>query len=151
MKEDVIAVLDVGKTNKKVLIYNKQLEILAKETNTIGEITGDNGLKLEQPEVVFEWFLLTLKKFSDRYNIKAISVTTHGAMGVCIDEYGHITCPPLAYTNKPGEEFCNSFYTEYGNRTDLQLKTATAEIGQMINFGKMLYYFKLYPALSAIF
>jgi L-fuculokinase len=146
MKEDVIAVLDVGKTNKKVLIYNKQLEILAKETNTIGEIKDDKGLKLEQPEVVFEWFIFILKKFSDKYNIKAISVATHGAMGVCIDDYGRLTCPPLAYTNEPGQEFCDSFYAKYGDRADLQLKTATAEIGQMINFGKMLYYFKIHYA-----
>lgn len=146
MKEDAIAVLDAGKTNKKVLIYNKQLNIQAKETKSIGEITDDKGLKLEQPEAVFDWFLFILKKFSNKYNIKAISVATHGAMGVCIDEYGRITCPPLAYTNEPGREFCDNFYAEYGDRAELQVKTATAEIGQMINFGKMIYYFKLHCA-----
>ena len=142
MKNEAIAVLDIGKTNKKVLIYDKQLKILDKISHAFGEVAGDNSLKLEQPEAVFEWFISVLKTFSGSYNIVAISVTTHGAMGVCVDSDGNITCPPLAYTNEPGQEFCDSFFEEFGDRETLQQKTATAEIGEMINFAKMIYYWK---------
>ena len=48
---DAIAVLDIGKTNKKVLIYDKQLKILDKNTKAFGEVAGDNGLKLEHPKL----------------------------------------------------------------------------------------------------
>ena len=142
MNKEVIAVLDIGKTNKKVLIYDKQLNVLDKETKAFGEIPGYLGLMLEQPEQVFDWFISILKKFSADYNICAISVTTHGAMGVCVDSDGKITCPPLAYTNTPGTDFCDSFYNEFGCREELQKQTATAEIGEMINFAKIIYYWK---------
>jgi len=139
---DAIAVLDVGKTNKKVLIYDKQLKILAKISKAFGEKVTKQGLRLEQPEAVFLWFLNQLKNYSKQFRIKAISITTHGAMGVCIDQSGCLTCPPLSYTNEPGQWFSNGFYQEYGDRDTLQSRYATAEIGQMINFAKMIHYWK---------
>lgn len=142
MKQDVIAVLDIGKTNKKVLIYDDKLKILDKQTKAFGEVDDGSGMKLEQPEAAFEWFISILKDFSSKYNVRAISVTTHGAMGVCVDGDGNITCPPYAYTNEPGKEFCDSFFAEYGDRATLQKQTATAEIGEMINFAKIIYYWK---------
>lgn len=139
---DVIAVLDVGKTNKKVFIYNKQLQVLEKNVKAFAEVTGASGLKIEQPDAVFQWFKENLKDYSNRYTIAAISITTHGAMGVCVDSQGTITCPPLSYTNEPGQEFGNSFFEQFGDRNSLQRQTATAEIGQMTNFAKIIYYWK---------
>jgi sugar (pentulose or hexulose) kinase len=45
--KDAIAVLDIGKTNKKVLIYDKRLKILDKNVKAFGEVTDQAGLKLE--------------------------------------------------------------------------------------------------------
>ncbi len=147
MKTKAIAVLDVGKTNKKILIFSKSLHILEKKCKPFGELVNDEGRRLEQPEAVLEWLLTELSHYSQRYEIEIISVSTHGAMGVCVDEHGEITCPPIAYTNEPGSDFCDSFYDAFGDRTTLQSRTATAEIGQMINFGKMAYYWtQRYPA-----
>ncbi len=142
VKTRAIIVLDVGKTNKKVLVFDRHLRILEKESKDIGELTDQAGLKLEQPQAVFEWFLDRLKFFSGCYSISAISITTHGAMGVCVDSNGDITCPPLAYTNEPDHQFCDAFFNEFGDRMELQLQTATAEIGEMINFAKILYYLR---------
>lgn len=142
MKKDAIAVLEIGKDNKTILIYDKQMRIIEKNSKVFGEIKDNNGLLLEQPEVSFLWFLGELKRFSKQFNIRAISVTTHGAMGVCTDAAGNITCPPLAYTNEPGSQFCESFFKEFGDRDTLQTQTATIEIGEMINFAKILYYCK---------
>lgn len=142
VKTPAIIVLDVGKTNKKVLVFDRHLKILEKESVDIGEVTDRTGLKLEQPQAVFDWFLERLKYLSSRYHISAISITTHGAMGVCFDSNGRITCPPLAYTNEPGRQFSDDFFNEFGDRQELQLQTATAEIGEMINFAKVLYYLK---------
>lgn len=142
METHAIIILDIGKTNKKVLVFDRQLKILEKDSKIFGEVTDQAGLKLEQPQAVFDWFLNRLKFFSDRYSISAISITTHGAMGVCVDLNGDITCPPLSYTNKPGRQFCDAFFNEFGDRLNLQSQTATAEVGEMINFAKILYYLK---------
>ncbi len=150
MKEQVIAVLDIGKTNKKVIIYNMQLQVQEQMSTVIGEVTSEAGLKLEQPEVVYAWFCQVLRQLSPKFDIVAISVTTHGAMGVCLDDNGNISCPPLAYTNEPGTVFDNSFYERFGSRAELQDQTATAQIGEMVNFAKMIFYWnENYPSQMA--
>ncbi|MFC1653200.1 carbohydrate kinase, partial [Planctomycetota bacterium] len=63
MKSQTIAVLDVGKTNKKVLIYDLDLNLLDMTTASFPEIDQLN-LKLEQPEAVFDWFCEVLAEFS---------------------------------------------------------------------------------------
>jgi len=141
MKPDTIAVLDVGKTNKKVLIYDLQFNVLESSKESFPEIEKD-GLQHEQPDAVFNWLCGTLAQFSEKYAIKAMSVTTHGATIVCVDDAGNLTAPPLSYTNTTEPGFADEFYTLFGTRDDLQQSTATAEVGDLINAGKMVYYIK---------
>ena len=103
MKPETIAVLDVGKTNKKVLIYDLKFNVLESSKESFPEVEKD-GLQLEQPDAVFNWLCQTLSQFSEKYAIKALSVTTHGATIVCVDQAGNLTAPPLSYTNttEPG-------------------------------------------------
>lgn len=141
MKPETIAVLDVGKTNKKVLIYDLQFNVLESSKESFPEIEKD-GLQLEQPDAVFDWLCETLSQFSEKYAIKAMSVTTHGATIVCVDEAGKLTAPPLSYTNTTEPGFADEFYGEFGTRDELQETTATAEVGDLINAGKMVYFIK---------
>ena len=105
------------------------------------EIERD-GYLLEQPEAVLDWFCSALSSLSERYSIKAISVATHGATVVCIDAKGAITVPPLSYTNSADAQFADEFYNLFGQRDQLQRTTATAEVGDLINSGKMLHFLK---------
>jgi len=141
MKPETIAVLDVGKTNKKVLIYDLQFNVLVSSTESFPEIEK-NGLQHEQPKAVFTWLCDTLSQFSEEYAIKAISVTTHGATIVCVDDAGNLTAPPLSYTNTTEPGFADEFYSKFGTRDHLQEATATAEVGDLINAGKMVYFLK---------
>ena len=141
MKPETIAVLDVGKTNKKVLIYDLKFNVLEISKESFPEIEKD-GLQHEQPDAVFDWLCETLSNFSKKYAIKAMSVTTHGATIVCVDDGGNLTAPPLSYTNTTVPGFADEFYSEFGTRDQLQETTATAEVGDLINAGKMVYYIK---------
>ncbi|MCK5643620.1 MAG: carbohydrate kinase, partial [Gammaproteobacteria bacterium] len=139
MNPEVIAVLDVGKTNKKVLVYDLELGLVDIRTESFPEIEK-NGFKLEQPQEVFDWFCDVLSEFSAKYNIKVISVTTHGATVICVDECGKISVPPLSYTNAADPTFSDEFFDTFGSREYLQQTTATAEIGDLVNAGKMIYF-----------
>ena len=141
MKHEAIAVLDVGKTNKKVLIYDKNFNVLEETVESFPEIETD-GLQLEQPQAVFDWFCGILAGYSEKFTIEAISVTTHGATVVCVDDQGSLTTPPLSYTNTTEEGFADEFFSKFGSRDQLQQETGTAEVGDLINAGKMVYYLK---------
>ena len=135
----MLAVLDIGKTNKKTLILDSKLQILAQETTSLSEYLS-GGMRLEQPEQIFDWFLDSLAKFTGEYRIEAISITTQGASLVCLDSEGRIALPPLAYTNDGGAEFEREFYELFGSREDLQRETLTAPIGNMINCAKLIFF-----------
>ncbi|MBD3322569.1 MAG: carbohydrate kinase [Chitinivibrionales bacterium] len=140
-----IAVIDVGKTNKKVLIFDEELNLVDSVYENFEEKV-ENGIHFEVVDEMTRWFKNRLKEFSSRYAIKALSVTTHGATVVCIDKEGNIAVPPVAYTTETDDAFQEEFYAKFGTRESLQEKTATAQIGSLINAGKKIYFMqKTYP------
>ena len=62
MQEDVIAVFDIGKTNKKILLFNKSLQVVYQEEIKFPEIKDDDGFNCDDIEALEVWILQTLKK-----------------------------------------------------------------------------------------
>lgn len=141
MSTNHIAVIDVGKTNKKVLVFDEGLTIVDSAYRTFDERVED-GVHYEQVDSAVVWFKEQLKRFAATYPIKAISVTTHGATAICIDRAGNLATPPVAYTTPADEAFRTEFFDTFGDREELQRATATAEIGDMVNVAKVLFFMK---------
>ncbi len=134
-----IAVIDIGKTNKKVLIFDENLRILDSAYKSFEEFVEGN-IHYERVEEAFAWFVEQLKRFSATYSIGALSITTHGATAMCVDEHGNLAMPPVAYTTEADQQFRREFYDLCGTPKTLQQETATAEIGDMINLGKLIFF-----------
>ncbi len=140
-----IAVLDIGKTNKKVALFDDALNTLAIRREHIDTVNVE-GLDVEPVEEIEEWCLTQLTELAGRYPIRAISISTHGASVVCVGEDGKPSIPSVAYTNEIPDEVHERFYAEMGSRAELQKTTATAEVNPLINVGKLLYYsFERFP------
>ena len=136
-----IAVLDIGKTNKKLVIYNNALKQIDSIYSSFPTIKYED-LDIEDVEGINSWFIEGLKSMGSKYPIKVISITTHGATGVCIDKEGNPSVPVVAYTNEVDDSFHDEFYNLAGDREELQVKTATAEVKPLINYAKLLYFLK---------
>ena len=134
-----IAVIDIGKTNKKVAIYNRKLELVDVVKTGFEEIHRD-GIHYENVEGMTAWVKENIKAMAATYHISAISVTTHGATIVCLDEAGALAVPTVAYTTEAPAELSDAFFEKFGSREQLQEETATAEIGSLINTGKMVHF-----------
>ncbi len=141
MPEHYIGVVDIGKTNKKVLIYDLNLRCVDSAYKNFDEFEED-GIIYEDLKNMSLWIEEQLKKFALKYTIKAISVTTHGAFAVGIDESGALAVPPVAYTTDAGEEFRTDFFETFGDPISLKKATGTTEIGSLINVGKLIYFWK---------
>ncbi|MCK5197028.1 MAG: hypothetical protein KAR21_01680, partial [Spirochaetales bacterium] len=141
MMKYAIAVLDIGKTNKKLVIFDDKLKQIDSIFSSFSTIQYED-LDIEDIEGIDSWFIEGLKIMGSKYPIKVISVTTHGATGVCIDKEGNPSVPVVAYTNEVDEAFHDEFYNIVGTRDDLQVKTATAEVKPLINYAKLLYFLK---------
>jgi len=136
----VVAVLDVGKTNKKASLYSHEFEVVAEERTTIGT-KEYNGLEVEDTQEILPWFLEVIKKLASKYEIRAIAITTHGATFALLDEHGQLAHPVISYTSERGAEVQEEFYEVFGSRTALHRETSTADIG-FCNMAKVLYFVK---------
>jgi L-fuculokinase len=134
-----VAVIDVGKTNKKVLVFDRSLKLVDSAYRGFEERV-EGAAHLEDLSGMSAWLLDQLGTFARQYDIGAVSVTTHGATLVCIDKNGGLAVPPIAYTTETDKEFDDDFYRVCGDARELQKTTATAAFGLLINAAKTLHY-----------
>ena len=140
--QSYIAVFDLGKTNKKISIFDLNLNVIDSIKSNCSEYIKD-GIHFERIDEIKAWFFEKLKYFSALYNIGCVSITTHGSTIVAIDKNGNIPLPVVSYTTEPGEAFHTAFYSQFGNPDTLQLETATPPMGCLVNTAKNIYFQKL--------
>ncbi len=138
MKNYHIAVIDIGKTNKKILIYNQDLRIVDERFIRIPEIEED-GILYDDVERLKAWILNTFSSLSAVYAIRVIATSAHGATYSLVDEHLNHAVPQIAYNTDPGEDFHSQFYRLCGDPNELQVTTATPNFNLLINTAKGIY------------
>ncbi len=136
-----IAVLDIGKTNKKLLVFNEKIEVIDTAVKSVPP-TEENGIRVENVPALLEWFYETLKGFAAQYPIRAIGCSAHGAAFVGVDAQGNQAVPLVDYTFEPDESLHGEFFAMAGDRIELQKQTATVELKPLINPAKLLFFTK---------
>lgn len=139
MTQSYIAAIDIGKTNKKVLIFDLKLNVVDTVFRNFDEYPED-GIVYEDLENMTFWIKRQIKIFAKKYHIKALSITTHGATAFAIEENGKLAIPPVAYTTIADEKFRDEFYQTFGSPQSLKQETGTSEIGSLVNIGKLIFY-----------
>ncbi len=130
-----IVVLDIGKTNKKLIVYDQSLHQLKSEYAEFPSFKRD-GIEIEDSDAACAWFVQKLREVSSDFDIASISVTTHGATFACVDESGNLCVPVISYTNDPGKDFNERFFAKYGSPELLHKNLATANMGALANLAK---------------
>jgi len=128
-------VLDVGKTNKKLLVYDEAMRPAHQEMTGLPADEG-GPVHFERTAETAEWFLGRLAAAAKRFDIGAISVTTHGATYAALDERGGLAFPVIAYTTDPGADFSRRFYDRFGAARALHRELATPDLGALVNVAK---------------
>lgn len=140
MSVPVIAVFDIGKTNKKLLLLNEQYHIVFEQQTCMQETTDDAGDPCEDLPLLVNNMrqqlaaVLTMKAF----DVKAINVSAYGASLVYIDENGAPAGPLYNYLKSYPEELSNRFYAAYGGQELFSHQTASPALGSL-NAGLQLY------------
>lgn len=139
----VIAIFDVGKTNKKLFLFDSQYKIVYEKSAKFLETVDEDGeacenlesLRLSVYDSLSEVF--RLKEFC----IKAINFSTYGASFVYIDEKGTALTPLYNYLKKYPEQLSKQFYETYGGQQSFTHLTASPVLGSL-NSGMQLYRIK---------
>ena len=136
MKETVIAIYDIGKTNKKIILFNEDFRIVSEIEEKFAEILDDDGFECDDIEHIESWIKesLTSLVHSDTYDLKAVNFTTYGATLVYLDENGKRLTPLYNYLKPIEEKISESLYKRYGGRDEFCRRTASPALG-MLNSG----------------
>jgi len=137
--EYAIAVIDIGMTNKKIAVYNDSLKQLDAQYRVFEPLIV-NGMLCHDLDVMEEWFIDVLKLFTEKYPVKVIAVSTHGATFVCMGKNGKAALPCVYYTHECGDDFHRRFYERFGKMQELQEKTGTPAFKALINPAKNIMF-----------
>ena len=71
----VIAIFDIGKTNKKVLLFDEQYQIVFEESRRFNEINDEDGFPCEDIHALTAWTRETFSRLltDARFKIKAVN------------------------------------------------------------------------------
>lgn len=140
---DVTAVFDIGKTNKKFFLFDKDLKEVYKEYISFDEIKDEDGHPTEDLNALQNWLKCVFNKILDasKYNIRAINFSTYGASFVHLDENGEVLTPLYNYTKPIDSGIINSFLEKYGPKEEF-LKTTGCFDLSLLNSGLQLYWVK---------
>jgi sugar (pentulose or hexulose) kinase len=136
MKETVIAIYDIGKTNKKIVLFNEDYKIVSEIEEKFAEIPDDDGFECDDIERIELWIKESLTRLvhSDKYDLKAVNFTTYGATLVYLDENGKRLTPVYNYLKPLDEKISESLYKRHGGRDEFCRRTASPALG-MLNSG----------------
>ncbi|WP_245511003.1 FGGY-family carbohydrate kinase [Martelella mediterranea] len=104
-----IAVIDIGKTNAKVIVYDllKACEVDARSHRNA--VTGTAPYPHFETDELFGFVLSALCELHKLHGIDAISVTTHGATVALLNDRGGLALPVLDYEHTGPDETASAY------------------------------------------
>ncbi|SFD28087.1 FGGY-family carbohydrate kinase [Algibacter pectinivorans] len=143
MRKKVTAVFDIGKTNKKFFLFDKDFKEVYKEYISFDEITDEDGHPTENLPALQKWLKQVFNRIlnAEEFDVKAINFSTYGASFVHIDENGEPLTPLYNYTKPLPEKVVSEFFEEYGPREEFLKNTGCADLS-MLNSGIQLFWLK---------
>ena len=139
----VIAIFDIGKTNKKFFLIDEYYKIVLERTVNFKETVDDDGDPCEDVELLTNWVkeslaeILTLSKF----DVKALNFSTYGASFVHIGKNGDVVAPLCNYLKAFPDDLKDEFYAKYNGEAVVSRETASPVLGNL-NSGMQLYRIK---------
>lgn len=139
----VIAIFDIGKTNKKLFLFNEQYQIVFEQQQPFEEIVDEDGFACEDVIALSNWIKQSLKQIITMPDItlKAINFSTYGASFVYLNNSGNIIAPLYNYLKPFSETLKNQFFSKYGGEKWFTVSTASPMLGNL-NSGLQLYRIK---------
>jgi L-fuculokinase len=137
----MVLIFDIGKTNKKVFIFDENYQIVWQESVHLPETVDEDGDACEDIAVLSAWILATCEAIQSEYPIKAIHFSTYGATLVYLDENGKPLTPIYNYMKPYSKKLKNQFYKKYGGEENFSVTTASPVLSSL-NSGMQLYRLK---------
>ena len=143
MKIPVIAVFDIGKTNKKLLLFNEHYQVVFEQSRNFAETVDEDGFPCEDLDSLSLFVLNTMRSIfsNSNFDIRAVNFSSYGASLVYLDENGQPLTPLYNYLKPYPDQLLEQFYSNYGGKDEFAYKTASPVLGSL-NSGMQFYRIK---------
>lgn len=140
---NVIAVFDVGKTNKKLFLFDEQYRIVMEQSVPLPSVKDEDGDECEDLTALTEWVRVSVARLTARGDIRlrAVNFSAYGASLVHIGMDGKPVAPLYNYLKPYPEALKRRFYATYGGEIALSMATSSPVLGSL-NSGMQLYRIK---------
>ncbi|MBL0743149.1 FGGY-family carbohydrate kinase [Chryseolinea lacunae] len=141
--QPVILIFDVGKTNKKILLFDEHYRLVFEDSTHLPETTDEDGMACEDVTLLTQWLRNSFERLlkDTRFAIKAVNFSGYGASFVYLDARGEPVLPLYNYLKPYPEALQKKFYDTYGGEADFSTATASPVLGSL-NSGMQLYRIK---------
>ena len=99
MSKEVVLIFDIGKTNKKFFLFDKDFKEVYREHTRIAEIQDEDGYPCENLAALEAWLIEVYNRLllADKYRIRVLNFSAYGASFVHLDNHGNVLTPLYHY------------------------------------------------------
>ncbi len=135
--QQVIAVFDIGKTNKKCLLFDKNFRVVLEQEQKFPVIKDDDGFECDDIDLINSWISDTLDEIISKgeFDPVAVNFSTYGASLMFLDENGNPLTPIYNYLKEVSPSIAENLFDQYGGRDEFCRKTASPALGMLLNSG----------------
>ena len=143
MGKEVTAVFDIGKTNKKFFLFDRDFHEVHREYTHLESVPDEDGYPSENLQALTAWMRAVLHRALDdpQWDIHTLNFSTYGASLVHLDNRGEPLTPLYNYTKPYEPSLEDAFYAKYGPQEAFERHTGASRSG-MLNSGLQLYWLK---------
>ncbi|GAB4045481.1 FGGY-family carbohydrate kinase [Spirosoma litoris] len=140
---NVIAIFDIGKTNKKLFLFDEHYRIVLEKSEQFDEILDEDGDACDDLNRLTDWVKtsLTAVMAMPEFTVKAVNFSAYGASLVYIDQMGQPLTPLYNYLKAYPNQLLQQLFAAYGGEATLTRQTASPSLGSL-NSGLQLYRLK---------
>lgn len=135
--KQVIAIFDIGKTNKKLMLFDKDFKVVFQYEQKFGVVTDEDNCECDDIDLITSWIIETLTGLisKNEYELVAVNFSTYGASLMFLDENGECLTPGYNYLKEVSPEISIELFTKYGGKDEFCRKTASPALGLLLNSG----------------
>ncbi len=141
---EVIAIFDIGKTNKKILLFDKNFKVVYQHEQKFPVINDDDGFECDDIDLITSWINSSLAEIiaNKEYDLVGVNFSTYGASLMFLDEQGERLTPVYNYLKEVSPSISEELFSKYGGKDEFCRKTASPALGLLLNSGIQILWLK---------
>ncbi|NOR75247.1 MAG: carbohydrate kinase [Draconibacterium sp.] len=141
---EVIAVFDIGKTNKKLLLFDNRFKVVYQREEKFSCVEDSDGFECDDIDLITTWISKSLAEIvsNKEFNLLAVNFSTYGASLLFLNENGKRLTSVYNYLKEISPSISENLYKEYGGKEEFCRKTASPALGLLLNSGIQILWLK---------